>query len=252
MLAIKHLSATYQSAAGKLKVLENIQLTVKPGEIVVLLGTSGCGKSTLLNIIGGILPTYEGEVCFNQAPLDVKKTAIGYVPQHYGLLPWQTVWQNCLLPYRIKKQKIGDTEKAHLTGQLESLGIAHLKNRYPITLSGGQRQRVALGRAFALPPDLLLLDEAFGALDALTKDEAIRTFLTLWETHRPMALIVTHNIEEALYLGHRIAVMAPSPGRITDIVENPWMGQAGAYLQPAYQYMAEQLKAALKKGSERV
>ncbi|AKG37810.1 hypothetical protein VK70_16360 [Paenibacillus durus ATCC 35681] len=190
--------------------------------IYTLIGPSGCGKSTLLKAIAGLLPRYTGDITYNGQPAHGRDTLIGLVPQTYGLLPWKTVTANLrtalavTLPGREQKEERED----RIRRWLEAMGIADLAGRYPLSLSGGQQQRVAVARAFSLLPEIMLLDEPFSALDAMTRETLQRLFLENWRTHPVTALFVTHDVEEAILLGEKIAVMSPG-GRELDLIENP-------------------------------
>lgn len=250
MLQIKNLNVRYKQDGESIQALQAINLTIKQGEVIVLIGPSGCGKSTLLNVLGGIISKYEGQVTLDGKVIDYHKDAIGYVPQGYGLLPWKTVYQNCILPYKVKGIKIESKQKLHIEEIMNSLGICSLKNRYPIALSGGQRQRVALARAFVSNPQIILMDEAFSALDAIMKEEAIEIFLKLWRQYQCTSVIVTHNIEEALYMGTKIVVMAHTPGRVIKVVENPLFGQSDFRENDQFKRLYQELKETIREGGK--
>lgn len=217
MITIENLQVTYTQGKSKTPVLKSFDLTVAQKEIICMLGPSGCGKSTLINAIGGTVPYEAGRIAFNDEPLDRKRHTVGIMPQGYGLLPWKTVVDNCLLPLKIKKRVPDRTFLNHL---LERLGILSLQNVYPNQLSGGQKQRVALARALFLKPDLLLMDEPFSALDAIMKEEAWSLFLKTWREVPCPTILVTHSIEEALYLGHRIVVMSTGRNGAVKVIDN--------------------------------
>lgn len=224
MIEITNLAVTYKGKED-IHALGPINLRFDEGEIIVLIGPSGCGKSTLLNALGGIIDTYEGDIYLDGMPIDYKRQSIGYIPQGYGLLPWKSVYKNCLLPYTIKGIKVTEQIKEHIESVLESLGIKGLKNRYPNMLSGGQRQRVAIARAFAFKSQLLLMDEPFSALDTIMREEAAEIFLSMWKKYNYTTVMVTHSIEEALYMGTKIVIMSNTPGKIEKVIENPLFGQ---------------------------
>ncbi|QWU15176.1 NitT/TauT family transport system ATP-binding protein [Paenibacillus sophorae] len=190
--------------------------------IYTLIGPSGCGKSTLLKAVAGLLPRYTGDITYNGQPANGRDTLIGLVPQTYGLLPWKTVTANLrtalavTLPGRERKEE----REERISRWLEDMAIADLAGRYPLSLSGGQQQRVAVARAFALLPEIMLLDEPFSALDAMTRETLQRLFLENWQKHPVTALFVTHDVEEAILLGERIVVMVPG-SRELDIIDNP-------------------------------
>lgn len=218
MLAIENLSARYPRADHP--VISGLSFSLGEGGLLALLGPSGCGKTTLLNLLAGVLPPAGGSVYFDGAPLSPRNTAIGLIPQNYGLLPWKTVRQNCLFCARLRSEP----DEAGLTALCERLDIAGLLNRYPRELSGGQAQRAALARALLIKPRLLLMDEPFAALDAAAADRAKRLCYELWRDSGATAIVVTHRPEEALYLAGQIAVMGKG-GNFTCLMENPWQGQ---------------------------
>ena len=219
MLEISNLSVTYKK--GKFIALKDINLQLQTGEIYIFIGPSGCGKSTLLNVISGIVKTYSGEVLLNNEKIDFKKKTIGLVPQSLGLLPWKNVYDNICLGLKIKKLDILKYEE-RIQYIMKKLSIDSLKNRYPNELSGGQKQRVAIARAFIMDLDLLLMDEPFSALDAITREETQELFFDIWKERKTTTLFVTHSVDEAVFLGKKIIIMSDSPARITRIVENSY------------------------------
>lgn len=223
MIEIKHASLCYGTKAdAEHVVLGDVNLTVPTGQVCAIIGPSGCGKSTLLKVVAGLLKPDFGHVWIDGQETNPKAMKIGFMPQNYGLLPWQTVEQNILLGERIRGKKNAYSQE-ELRALMRELGIAGLEKRYPRELSGGQQQRVALARSFLLEPDILLMDEPFSALDAITREEMQDVFLDLWQSNQITTMLVTHYVEEALYLGQQIAVMAPH-GRIADIIDNPLSG----------------------------
>ena len=220
MICVSNLSAYYDTAKGRSMALKGLNLEVPKGGICALIGPSGCGKSTLLRILAGIASNYEGEVSIEGAPVNPKSLSIGFIPQNYGLLPWKTVRDNIRLSWKVKHPEtpVPDGEEK----MLARLGIGEeFLSRFPRELSGGQQQRASLARAFLLQPDVLLMDEPFSALDAITREEMQEVFFELWRAQAVTAVIVTHDIEEALYLGQTIVVLSPSPGRVSMVMENP-------------------------------
>lgn len=249
MLEIKSLEVNYNQPKGKFKALGPIDIQMERGEILCVIGPSGCGKSTLLGVLGGILEVYEGHVAVNGEPLDTSVQTIGYIPQGYGLIPWKSVYKNCVLPYKLKNQTLTEQLKEELDVILRSLGIDDLKNRYPNELSGGQKQRVSIARAFFLRPELLLMDEPFSALDAILREEAWSLFFNVWKRVRCSTILVTHSIEEALFLGKRIAIMSNSPGKIVQMIENPLFGIENFRDDERFHTLHSQIKRAVKGGT---
>ena len=195
MIQIKNLSVFYQGKEGTTQVLNQLDFTMNRDEICAIIGPSGCGKSTLLKVLSGIITTHEGEVLLNQEVLNPHSHKIGLIPQNFGLLPWKTVQENCLLSFKIKKEKITSSTLEKMDQMMRRLNIDHLKKRYPHELSGGQKQRVAIVRSYLMEPDLLLMDEAFSALDAIIKEEAQQLFLDVWSESKINTFFVTHSID---------------------------------------------------------
>ena len=214
MLEIHSLSVIYD----ELTVLDKVNLQVADGEIYTIVGPSGSGKSTLLKAIAKLLPNCSGNVLFNGNAISPKTHTIGYIPQNYGLLPWKTVEQNIILALQIKGLPLMRDEKSVVDDALTRVGLLSHKKKFPGALSGGQKQRVAIARAFVLEPDVLLMDEPFSALDALTKEEMQQFFLEIWKGRTGSTLFVTHDIEEAVFLGKKVVVMLP--GKEIQILES--------------------------------
>ncbi len=229
MLIINNLSIHYKTRHTDYPVIEQLSFKLEKGEALAVLGPSGCGKSTLIHALSGSLPIEGGTLEFvtgsGRSPLRPKLHRIGLIPQNYGLLPWKTVQENCLLPSRLRREYREETYFERFRQICESLNISSLLEKYPRQLSGGQLQRAAIARAFLLQPDLLLMDEPFSALDEITREEARALFLSLWKQQRPTTLLVTHSIEEALYLGTELLVMAPQGGSIQYRTRNPYFGE---------------------------
>ena len=203
--------------------LGRVNLAIPEHGIYTIIGPSGCGKSTLLRTIAGLIKTYQGEILFNEKSVHSQETLIGLVPQSYGLLPWKTVHSNILMAMKIsqpdKTQR--QAQEQQIKFWLESMGIADLADRYPLSLSGGQQQRVAIARAFAILPTMMLLDEPFSALDAFTRETIQQIFLDNWLTHPTTTLFVTHDVEEAILLGEKIIVMPSNQEESLEVVDNP-------------------------------
>ncbi|MFA5535634.1 MAG: ABC transporter ATP-binding protein [Bacillota bacterium] len=225
-LEITSLGADYGENNTKTQVLNNVSLNLAKSKIGVLIGPSGCGKSTLLNIIAGLKKEFQGTVLIDgKAPAYYPHTAL--ILQDYGLLPWKTVWENVILGLKIKKMPqaiIADKAKQIL----DQLGLYKLASRYPSQLSGGQRQRIAIARSLVLEPQLLLMDEPFSSLDALTREEMQQLLLEIWQKTKLTILLVTHNIEEAVYLGQDIFLMTALPGAVKEKLCNKIASGKGA------------------------
>ena len=245
MIEIANLSVTYdREHETPYEALDRVSLTVPKGTVCAVLGPSGCGKSTLIKTVAGLLHPASGTVTMDGAPLDPHRVTIGFMPQNYGLLPWRTALSNVLLGPRIRKQDV-QAARARAGELFTQLGIAGLEDRLPKELSGGQQQRVALARAFLLAPDLLLMDEPFSALDAITREEMQDVFLTLWREAQTTTVLVTHYVEEALYLGRTIVLMRAG-GTIAETIDNPLFGREGLRDDPAYFALARQLREKIR------
>ena len=207
------MALVYPSVAGEIRALADISLDVAPGEFLSILGPSGCGKSTLLSILGGLLAPTSGEVRFDGATLDGPSPRIGFVFQEPVLLPWRSVLDNVLLPAQLGgvRDPRGETRARAL---LDMLGLAGFEANYPRELSGGMRQRVAIARALLLDPEILLMDEPFGALDAINRERMNLELLRLWSVSRKTIVFVTHSIPEAVLLSDRVVAMTERPGRV--------------------------------------
>jgi NitT/TauT family transport system ATP-binding protein len=205
----------------KLVVLQDINLQIFPRELTCLVGASGCGKSTLLNIIAGLLPPTSGQVLVDgQSVTGRPGSDRGMVFQGYTLYPWLTVAQN--VAFGLRFQKMPKAEKRERVSYfLNVVGLIHFANSYPKQLSGGMKQRVAIARALANEPAVLLMDEPFGALDSQTKEQMQQFLLELWEKTHVTVLMITHDVEEAIYLSQRIYVLSSSPGQIKAEISIP-------------------------------
>jgi len=193
--------------------LEGMSLTVAEGEFLVVVGPSGCGKSTLLRLLAGLLRPIAGEICFRGQPLIAPRREIGFVFQRANLMPWRTVLQNITLPLEIghlSKPEIAERAR----GMIALVGLEGFADAYPRQLSGGMQQRVALARALIHEPSILLLDEPFGSLDALTRERMNAELLRIWSAHQRTVVMVTHSISEAVFLADRVLVMSVRPGHV--------------------------------------
>lgn len=228
MLKLEDVSFSYEKTGETHEVIHKLSLSLVDGEILIILGTSGCGKSTLLHGLSANTTLKEGNITIELnneiKEYNPRTIRIGYVPQTYGLLPWKSVWDNCLLPWKLKKNSISLSMKEDLIELLKQLNIDSKRKKYPGELSGGEKQRVALARAFYFQPDVLLMDEPFSALDEITKGQSHSLFLKIWKHYKPITVLVTHSIEEALYLGSRIIVMGSDKGNIVYDKRNPHQG----------------------------
>ncbi|WP_346354750.1 ABC transporter ATP-binding protein [Azotosporobacter soli] len=210
-LTVSGLYKTFDAKDGQVAVLENISLCVNEQEFIAIVGASGCGKSTLLRIIGGLEMDYQGSVALEGKRIAGPGLNRGIVFQEHRLLPWLTVEEN--IEFALQKGEKEEKEKL-IKEHLALVGLTGFEKAYPGQLSGGMAQRVAIARALVNRPEVLLLDEPFGALDALTRLKMQQEILSIWEKEKTTMIMVTHDIEEALYLGDRVIVMSDRPGSI--------------------------------------
>ncbi|HEX9149271.1 MAG TPA: ABC transporter ATP-binding protein [Thermoanaerobaculia bacterium] len=210
------LSKTFQTNGNEIRVLDNIDLDVREGELVCILGPSGCGKSTLLNIVGGFLPASSGEVAIDGAPVREPDPRRIFVFQERGVFPWLTVEGN--IGFGING--LSPAEKTErIAHYVRLVGLQGFENAYPQELSGGMKQRVEVARALAVNPDVLYLDEPFGALDSITRLVMRSELLRIWEAEKKTILFVTHDIEESCQIADRVVVLSARPGSIRRIVD---------------------------------
>ena len=220
---IHNLSLTYSSVGDDIHALDGISFEVARGEAIALIGPSGCGKSTVLKLIAGLIKPDAGEMVLDGEPIIKPRRETALILQDYGLLPWKTVIDNAALGLKIAGlSKARARERARKA--LDVVGLDGYEKNFPQQLSGGMKQRLAIARSLALDADVMLMDEPLSALDALTREELQNVMLDLWNVRSYAQILVTHSIEEAVYLGQRIVLMTPRPGRVAKIIENPGMG----------------------------
>ena len=228
-IEIAGVTKRYASArGGEVHALGDIDLSIGAGEFVSIVGPSGCGKSTLLMLISGLIPPTTGTIAVGGAPVKRAVGNVAIVFQRDVLLDWRTVLANVLLPVEIKKLDPA-THRPKARELLRSVGLEDFEDKYPGELSGGMRQRVAICRALVQDPGLLLMDEPFGALDALTREQMNLDLQRMWLRDRNTVLFITHSIEEAVLLSDRVVVMSSRPGRITEVVWNDLPRPRGAH-----------------------
>jgi NitT/TauT family transport system ATP-binding protein len=216
-ISIRELTKHYASRGGAVTALDRISFDVTEGEFVAVVGPSGCGKSTLLKILAGLLSTSSGEARLRGTPIAGPRRDIGVVFQSPVLFPWRSVLDNVLLPVDIQGLGRDRYEKVALD-LLALVGLTGFEHRYPWELSGGMQQRVAITRALVHDPAMLLMDEPFGALDAMTREHMNLELQRIWLEKRKTVLFITHSIPEAVFLGDRVLVMTPRPGRLLEDV----------------------------------
>jgi NitT/TauT family transport system ATP-binding protein len=245
-LVVRELNAVFRNGNGGLQALHHLSFSVQPQEFVCVLGPSGSGKSTLLRILAGLLAPTEGEVIYLGEHLTSPRREIGFVFQKANLMPWRTVMQNILLPLEVQGV---DRDEARGRAQelVELVGLQGFEDTLPGDLSGGMAQRVAIARALVHDPALLLLDEPFGGLDALTRERMGAELLQIWQRRRKTVVMVTHSISEALFLADRVLVLTPRPGqlRLELMVDLPRPREEGIRYTSGFGELAQQLRTAI-------
>src|SRR5690348_8578450 len=218
-IVIDRVSHEYRPTRGRsVLALDNVSLSVRDREFVALLGPSGCGKSTLLYLVGGFLPVEHGSVVVEEKPVAGPGPDRGIVFQHFALFPWKTVLQNVLYgPEKLGLPK-GERER-RARDFIDLVGLSGFEDAYPSQLSGGMKQRAAIARTLAVDPKILLMDEPFGALDAQTRSLMQAELIAIWQRTPKTVIFVTHDVQEAVYLADRVAVMSARPGRIKAIID---------------------------------
>jgi len=219
-LDIRHLSKQYTVEGEPLQVLSDIDLRIEPGEFVSIVGTSGCGKSTLLRLVVGLEDDYQGEILLDGQRIVGTSLDRGIVFQEHRLFPWLTVEDNIGLGL-INASLTEGQKRMQVREHIELVGLQGFEKAWPHQLSGGMAQRVAIARALVNRPEILLLDEPFGALDAMTRAHLQQELLRIWQAEGITTILVTHDVEEAVFLGDKVVVMEPRPGRIRRIVPVP-------------------------------
>jgi len=229
-VALDAVGKTFGLARGRsVTALQGVDLQVADGEFVAIVGPSGCGKSTVLRMVAGLEAPTEGTVAVEgRAPGDLARShRLGVAFQEHALLPWSNVWDNVALPYRLAGRPV---DRARVDALVELVGLQGFEKARPRQLSGGMRQRAAIARALVLHPDVLLLDEPFGALDAVTRRRMNRELARIWAEERITTVLVTHDVEEALFLADRVVVMTGRPGTVRHVHEVAFARPRGAEL----------------------
>jgi ABC-type nitrate/sulfonate/bicarbonate transport system ATPase subunit len=234
-LQVRNVSKVFQQNRQSLTVLDNINLSVSESEFVCIAGASGCGKSTLLNIIAGLLAPCKGQILVDGEPVPGPGADRGMVFQSYTLYPWLTVASNVSFGLKLRRWSKAQIQE-RVAYFLEIVGLSSFAKAYPKQLSGGMKQRVAIARALINEPEVLLMDEPFGALDAQTKEKMQQFMLELWQKTRTSILMITHDLEEAIYLAQRVYVMSDHPGRIQQeiAVDLPTQRELDLKLSPEF------------------
>jgi NitT/TauT family transport system ATP-binding protein len=232
-------SKIFRTRRGDIHAVEEVTLAIRRNEFVCLLGPSGCGKSTILSLIAGLAQPSAGTVTISDQSIEVARQnhRIGLVFQDAVLLPWRTVSENVSLPLEVLKLPSRERQ-ARIKSALALVGLASFERRFPHELSGGMRQRLGIARALSFDPQVLLMDEPFGALDAITRDNMSIELLHIWEKQHKTVVFVTHSITEAVYLSDRIVVMTQRPGRIAAVVENSLPRPRSLQIRDSGEFMA--------------
>ncbi|GAB4358763.1 MAG: nitrate ABC transporter ATP-binding protein [Cyanophyceae cyanobacterium] len=223
-LSINQVCKSYPTPTGVYPVLENVNLQVNQGEFICVIGHSGCGKSTLLNMVAGFLEPTDGQISLENQTIREPGPDRMVVFQNYALLPWKSVYENVLLAVETVYGEKSKAEHREIVDQhLEMVGLTEAAHKRPDEISGGMKQRVSIARALAICPKVLILDEPFGALDPITREELQDELLTIWRENRVTALMITHDIDEALYLADRLVMMTNGPSAtIGEVVDIPF------------------------------
>lgn len=217
-IVIEDLTKIYYGRSGEIKALDQVSLAIGEKEFICVVGPSGCGKSTMLNVIAGLEAPTSGSVRMDGKAITAPGPERGVIFQQYALFPWMTVKKN--VEYGLKIQKVPKQEREKLAERyIDMVDLADFKNAYPKELSGGMKQRVAIARGYAINPEVLLMDEPFGALDAQTRSQLQEALLQTWQREQKTCFFITHDVEEAVLLAQRIVIMSARPGRIKEIVD---------------------------------
>ncbi|NMC77819.1 MAG: ABC transporter ATP-binding protein [Chloroflexi bacterium] len=220
-ISIHDVCKVFDTPQGPVEAIRGVDLSIRTNEIVCLVGPSGCGKSTLLNLIAGFIRPTEGEVLIDNKPVTKPGADRAVVFQQDSVFPWLTVYRN--LEYGPKARGVSAEQRQKMVDRLlEMVGLTEYKDLLPRQLSGGMKKRVDLARAYANQPEVLLMDESFGALDVLTKEKMQRNLLSLWQQEPRTIIFITHDIEEALFVGQRVVVMSARPARILKVIDVPF------------------------------
>ena len=214
-ISLRGVGRSFVSRGTTVEAVASVDLDIAPAEFVVIVGPSGCGKSTVLNMVAGLFPPTSGEVLIDGRPVNGVDAAVGYVTQQDNLLPWRTMVQNVELPLELAVRKLTPAARREKAlALIERVGLKGFEHHYPHELSGGMRQRINIIRTLSYNPQIILMDEPFGPLDAMTRGVLQQELLNLWSEHRKTVLFITHDLMEAIALGDRVVVMSARPGRV--------------------------------------
>lgn len=218
-----HVSMEFSGPRGRMKALYDVSFRIEDSDFIAIVGPSGCGKTTMLNMAAGFIKPTEGAVRLDGQPITGPHAKRGVIFQDYGVFPWLTVRENIEFGLSLKHNRVSREKRKEVsTRYMELMGLGDFQNAYPKTLSGGMRQRVALARAYAVSPEFLLMDEPFGALDAQTRADMQQLLLDVLQEERKTIMLITHSVEEALYLASRVFVVSARPAAIRQIIDVPF------------------------------
>jgi NitT/TauT family transport system ATP-binding protein len=216
-------SVDFDTAAGPLTVVDDVSFEIRNGEFVSIIGPSGCGKTTMMSMLAGFVKPSRGRVLLDGKPIAAPGPERGVIFQEYGVFPWLTVEQNIAFGLTLGANRVGDRERREVCQRyMRLMGLSDFANAYPKTLSGGMRQRLAIARAYAVKPQFLLMDEPFGALDAQTRSNMQDLLLEVLQAEGKTVMLITHSVEEAIYLSSKIVVATARPARVREIVDVPF------------------------------
>ncbi len=242
MIEVRSLKIEYGTSGAAVLAVDGVDFTLGKGRSLALIGPSGCGKTTILFSIAGLLPPTEGRILIFGEPVSGPRRDVALILQNAGLLPWKTVWQNANLSLLLS----GEYPKQNAAAVLNELGLLEVKDRFPAELSEGMKRRVGIARALSTAPSVMLMDEPLASLDTLTRERIQDLFLTLWREHKFSLILVTHDIEEAAFLGQDIIVLTERPARIKGKVENPGMGSLDYRESEEYTRIVRRLREVLE------
>jgi NitT/TauT family transport system ATP-binding protein len=242
MISVRNVTVDYGRGTKVVRAVEDVSLEIGQGESLALIGPSGCGKTSLLFAMAGLHRPVEGTIDVDDVLVQGPRKEIALILQNAGLLPWKTVLQNANLSLLLNKEY----PKKTADKVLEDLGLGSVKSRFPSELSEGMKRRVGIARALSTSPSVMLMDEPLASLDTLTKEHIQDLFLQLWKQHHFSLVLVTHDIEEAAFLGQRVVVLTDRPARIKAVIENPDMGDLAYRGTEAFMKKVRELREAME------
>jgi NitT/TauT family transport system ATP-binding protein len=251
-MSVRHATKHYKTETGSVHALEDLSLEIPQGEFICILGPSGCGKSTLLWGMSGLHELSAGEVIVNGSPVTGPRPEIGMIFQDANLLPWRNLWQNIQFPFEIKKIDPKSYE-GRIRGLIDEVGLTGFEKKMPRELSGGMQQRASIVRCLSYDPDVILMDEPFGALDAFTRDEMNLLIQKIWMETGKTIIFVTHNVSEAIFLADRVVVLTPRPGQLAHIfpIDLPRPRTVDMTFTPDYIHIVREIKNTIETGRYR-